>query len=181
MIINFLSHDELNELLKSFIILKPASETYQLLSRYYKNKVTNIGDILKAGVKLKYEKHEINIRKIMLATNGALSINMEFMKKKNLIDNLLKKGNKMLVEIIKMNCSRYIENLEYAEYFHESNESSYRPVTYKYIHDARVFNKDWKQGYDISSLIISPDSHHGNDFVEFSFNADCYRRISKKE
>jgi hypothetical protein len=48
------------------------------------------------------------------------------------------------------------------------------------LHDSRALNRHWKVGSDISPLLISPDVHHCNCFVEFFFNPGGYRRAGSK-
>ncbi len=72
----------------------------------------------------------------------------------------------------------HIQNMEFAEYRHESTDPRGTKSTERYLHDSRALNADWKRASDLSSLVVSTDTDHGKSFVEFLFNADCYRRIS---
>ena len=50
------------------------------------------------------------------------------------------------------------------------------PMNLVFIHDSLAFNQDWALGRDISPLLLCPDAHHGNCFVEFMFNPAGYTR-----
>ena len=44
-----------------------------------------------------------------------------------------------------------------------------------FIH-SKAFNSKYKSGFTISPINIVPDHHHGKDFIEFLFYADCYEK-----
>lgn len=185
MLINFLKDSEINQLFRSILTLNPANKTYNLLSIYYYQAISSLGDLSDVKVQLKYENYDVFITDLREAQNGALSVIFMFRKKQRLLDDILGKGNRSLVKMLKNNSSKYIRGLEFGKYFYTTTAKDPINVngeaTLEYIHDANAFNNNWKSGYEISPLLIGPDSHDKKDFVEFLFNADCYEKISNDE
>jgi hypothetical protein len=53
-------------------------------------------------------------------------------------------------------------------------------VRFRVTYPSGAFNDDWKQGHDISPLMISDEYHSGRWFISFSFNPGAFMRSGEK-
>ena len=177
MLLNDLAFYELDDLIGGFLTSKKTDEIFAILSRYYDQDIRSRNDIYEQSrVKLVYKGFNLDIQDIRPSKSGFTSLIAQFKKKANVWHKILKKPTIEIVNDLKKICQNCISDLEFSI-------NSYAPQLEKYTviyhYHKKALNQNWQNGYEISPLLIAPDAHHGNFFVEFLFNADCY--IKTKE
>lgn len=182
MIIKDLSFNELHELIGIFLKLTNINEVLLVFSKLYNQEITNLDDLYKqslsypTSVKLVYKGFDIRIKHIRSSNSGFTNLIIEFKKKEGIWDKIFEKVSREVVNDLKWICQHIISDLSFSEF---SFKPPYEKYTLKYYYDSNAFNDNFQSGYEISPLIIAPDAHDGNCFIEFLFNADCY--IQTKE
>lgn len=174
MLLNDLRPYELDELIGSFLTLKSIDKIFAILSRYYDQEIKSRNDIYKQSrVKLAYKGFDLQIRDIRRSKLGLTSLIAQFKKRENIWDKILKKATRKIVNDLKKICQDSISDLEFSIFSYTPQLENY---TLLYHYDKKALNQNWQSGYEISPLLIASDAHHGNCFVEFLFNADCYMK-----
>lgn len=174
MLLNDLTSYELDELIGALLTLKSIDEILAILSRYYDQEIKRRNDIYEQSrVKLAYKGFELKIRDIRRSKLGFTSLIAQFKKSENIWDKILKKATREIVNDLKKICQNSISDLEFSIFSHTPQLEDY---AFLYHYDKKALNQNWQSGYEISPLLIAPDAHHGNCFVEFLFNADCYMK-----
>ena len=180
MIENQLSFSELKSFLQLIIKLEPLSEILPVLGKaFYVENASADAIEHQNKYQITYEGYTLNVGYLRQLKDG-VSIIMQFRKPGKWWHQFFN-PNKLIVKHLKKICSLEFYNLEFTKYEH------FVPATYKdseykllFLHDSNTYNSKWKQGYQVSPLIIAPDNHDGKFFVEFHFNAECYQRINNK-
>jgi hypothetical protein len=107
------------------------------------------------------------------SNSGYSSFIIEFKKKQANWDKIFGRATKELVNDLKKICKNNIPDIEFSCFSHTEKFDNYTIV---YHYHKNALNENWQRGYDISPLLIAPDAHHGNCFVEFLFNSECFRK-----
>lgn len=182
MITKDLSFNELHELIGIFLKLTNINEVLSVFSKFYNQEIINIDDLYKqfsspTSVKLVYKGFDIRITDIRPSKSGFTSLCAEFKKKESIWYKIFKKTTREVVGDLKSICQDSISDLNFSKFsFTPPNEN----YTLKYYYDENAFNHNFQDGREISSLIIAPDAHDGNCFIEFLFNPDCYMQAKKE-
>lgn len=177
MLVNDLSTHELHRLIGTFLKLTNINEMFVILSRFYDQKIKDKDDLYKQyRIKLIYKGFDLRIKDIRSCNSTATSVIAEFKKRENIWDRVFKTTLKEIVKDLKDVSRKTISDLEFSIF---SYTPQFENHIIKYHYDSKAFNRNWQNGYEISPLIIAPDIHDGNCFVEFLFNADCYTKTKE--
>jgi hypothetical protein len=172
--VNDLTFKELSELIGPFLSLRSQNEIFRILSHFYDLEITSRDDLYdQTRIKLLYKGFSFRFPHMRQSNSGYLSFIVEFKKKQTIGDKILGKVTKEIVNDLKKICKDNIPDIEFSRLSHTEKFENYSIV---YHHHKNALNVNWQRGYDISPLLIAPDAHHGNCFVEFLFNSDCYKK-----
>ncbi len=111
------------------------------------------------------------------ATKSQVLLKTLFPKSHRLIDMVCGE----VIQDLKSICLEDTEGIEFTSTdvkAHDWIDSQELRFGVTYLRDA--FNDDWKQGYDISPLMISDEYHSGKWFISFSFNPGAFIRCGEK-
>lgn len=180
MIENKLQKYELARLLNPFLRLADANSAFPELSDVLGFQIEKNDDIVcQDKILITYKGYRVDIRDLRQVDESGLAVCIQFKAKKKWWHGLFMDQNRAILNDLKEICLSGINGLYFALYNTTHTED---PLTDQgstdaiFYHDARAFNPHWRQGHDISPLLIAPDMHHGNCFVEFQFNPGGYRR-----
>jgi hypothetical protein len=142
--------------------------------------VAELGDIAcQNSVLVTYEGYRIDIRGIRLLKGKGVAVHVQFMAKQKWW-HIFKDPTGRIVRDLQNICANELRDLHFSRFEITLPDEPLLPsdgcTHFVFYHDSRAFNGKWKEGRDISPLLISPDAHHGNCFVEFEFNPGGYRR-----
>ena len=132
-------------------------------------------------VLITYKGYRLDILDLRWIKDSGFSISIQFKMKKNWSHGIFTDQNKELVNDLERFCRQEIKDLTFKRFSTTVSGDSFLVIDTDqtplvFFHDSQAFNPEWKAGRDISPLLISPDSHHGNCFVEFQFNPAAYMR-----
>ena len=179
MIENKLNFNELSQLIQPFLRLEQPSRIISALQDVLSIPVADFNDVIcQTKVMVTYNGYRIDIRDLRLLKSKGVSIQIQF-KTKQLWWNCFRDQNANVVRDLQRISTAEISNLRFRRFETSALGDPFLakgPVRLIFLYDSRGFNPNWKQGRDISPLIIAPDAHHGNCFVEFYFNSGGYRR-----
>ena len=174
MLVNDLTFNELSELIGPFLSLESQDEIFGILSHFYDQEIRSRDDLYgQTRIRLVYKGFSLRFPHIRQANSCYLSVIVEFKKKQAIWDKIFGRVTRGLVNDLKKICKNIIPDIEFSILSHTEKIDNY---TIKYHHHKNALNQNWQSGYDISPLLIAPDAHHGNCFVEFLFNSECYRK-----
>ena len=173
MIQNSLQPHELRKLLQPFLRLSDVTTTLAILSEVLGTHIERSEDaVCQSKVLLSYKDYKVVIKDLRLLNESGFAVVIQFKCKKKWTHGLFKDQNKEIVQDIKIICQNEIDGLFFTRRTISPPRDPFRreePQDMVFIHDARAFNKNWSAGTDISPLILAPDAHHGNCFIEFHF------------
>jgi len=180
MIENKLSLHELSRILRPFLCLEPLSTVFPSLQDVLGFPIQSRGDVVcQNKLLLTFEGYRVDIRDLRQSVPGAVSIIIQFKAKQKWWHRLIRDQNARVIRTLQDICRAEIADLDFTRFQTTLpgdlflNDGQQHLV---FLHDSRAFNQGWQAGYDISPLLIAPDSHDGNCFVEFQFNSAAYRR-----
>jgi hypothetical protein len=174
MIVNDLTYTELSELIGSFLSLKRKDEILRVLSHFYDQEINSRDDVYnQTRIKLLYKGFSFRFPHMRQSNSGYLSFILEFKKRQGILDKMFGRATRELVDDLENICKNNIHDIEFSCLSHTEQ---YENCTIVYHYPKDALNEDWQAGYDISPLLIAPDAHHGNCFVEFLFNSACFRK-----
>ena len=180
MIENKLTHQELARILCPFLRLKPLSTILPTLQDVLGIPIDSRDAVLcQTKVLLTFEGYHVDIRDLRQTAPGAASIIMQFKAKQKWWHGLIRDQNRPIIEALQTICRGEIADLHFTRFEATPpgdpllDDGQQHLI---FLHDSRAFNQRWQAGYDVSPLLISPDAHHGNCFVEFQFNSAAYFR-----
>lgn len=180
MIENKLTQHELSRVLRPFLRLEPLATVFPTLQDVLGFPIQTYSDVVcQNKVLLTFEGYRVDIRDLRQTAPGAASIIVQFKAKQKWWHGLFRDQNANVVRALQNICSAEIANLAFARFQTAVPGEPFMddgPQNLVFLHDSRAFNRDWKAGYDISPLLISPDCHHDKCFVEFQFNSAAYQR-----
>jgi TPR repeat protein len=176
MIENKLTLEELSGILRPVLHLKPLDTVLPILEDVLGLKIKTCDDVMcQTKILLTFEGYRLDIRLLRQTALGCASIIIQFKAKQKWWHGIFRDQNTRIVRILQDICRAEIADLDFALYkpFLPTDEGR---KEFTFLYDSRAFNDKWQEGYDISPLQITPDSHHKNCFVEFQFNSDAYSR-----
>lgn len=184
MIQNILERHELIRFLRPFLRLASAEEVVAELSSVLGIAIQSREDIVcQTKVHLSYQGYRIDIRDLRWIEGSGFAPTIQFKAKKKWYHGVFKDQIQPIIEDLKSICCSEIDGLTFKSFSASPPTNPFfreEPVVFTFLHDARAFNPEWSEGRDISPLLIAPDSHHGNCFVEFQFNPGGYYRNGSK-
>lgn len=180
MIVNELQYGELLDFLRPILRL----DSYEAISNACESILkmpvgTTTGEPQHNKPLLRYKGYKLDILHFRWFDAKGMAIHLHFKTKKKWWHRLFKDQNAELVADLKRICVAEICQLVFEQYTHTPTPAFgiTEPVEeLVYLHDARALNRDWRHAFDISPLLIAPDAHHGNCFVEFFFWGGGYLR-----
>jgi hypothetical protein len=180
MIVNELQYCELLDFLRPILRL----ESYDTVSRACRSILkmpagTTTGDAQHEKPLLRYKGYTLDVLHFRWFDAKGMAVHLHFKAKKKWWHPLFKDENADLIADLKRICVAEIHQLRFEQYFHTPAQEfgMAEPVeTLVCFHDARALNRKWRHAFDISPLMIAPDAHHGNCFVEFFFWGGAYLR-----
>lgn len=173
MIVNDLTFNELSELIGSFLSLKDQHEIFRVLSHFYDQEIKSRDDLYgQTRIKLFYKGFSFHFPHMRQSNSGNLSFILEFKKRQGIWDKIFGRDTNEIVKDLENICKNNIHDIEFSCLSHTEK---YEDCTIVYHYHKKALNKDWQKGYDISPVLIAPDAHHGNCFIEFLFNSACFR------
>jgi hypothetical protein len=180
MIQNTLQPHELKTLLRPFLRLADANSTVGTLSEVLGFPITKREDILcQTKVLLMYKEYRVDITDLRLLKDAGFAVHIQFKAKQKWTHGLFKDQNREIIQDLQSICESEIEGLSFETFKTTAAGDPLTgdgPLDLVFIHDSRAFNQNWSSGRDISPLLLAPDAHHGNCFVEFLFNPAGYMR-----
>ena len=180
MIVNELQYGELLDFLRPILRLEPYDAIRNACESILKMPVgTTTRDAQHEKPLLKYKGYKLDILHFRWFDAQGMAIHLHFKNKKKWWHPIFKDQNAEVAADLKRICTAEIQQLTFAKYTHTPapDFGSTEPVEdLVYLHDARALNRDWQHAFDISPLLIAPDAHHGNCFVEFLFWGGGYVR-----
>jgi tetratricopeptide (TPR) repeat protein len=183
MIENLLQPREFERLLRAFIRMLPPNECLDELRKVIGIPADFEMDIVcQDKILVSFRGYRIQIRDLR-EIRGAMSVSIEFKAKKKWWHGLFGDQNKALLHDLKNICISEVEGLKFESYekMMPSDElTNLESARLEFLYDSRALNEYWDQGRDISPLLIAPDCHHGNCFVEFHLNSGAYFRQGGK-
>lgn len=180
MIQNTLQFHELTKLFQPFLRLSDINTTISILSDVLGRPIAKKEDIVcQTKVLLIYKGYKIDIRDLRLLNDDKFAVSIQFKTKQKWTHGLFGDQNKEILQDIQNICKAEIEGLFFTRYTTTVPGDTLiddGPLNLVFFHDGRAFNTNWSEGRDISPLLLAPDAHHGNCFVEFQFNPAGYIR-----
>lgn len=181
MIENKLQKYELVRLLNPFLQLADANSIILELSDVLGIQIEKKGDIVcQNKILITYRGYRVDIRDLRQVDETGLAVCIQFKAKKKWWHGLFMNQNRPILNDLKEVCLLEINDLHFTRYSTTDTGdllTDQGPTDAIFYHDARAFNPRWRQGHDISPLLIAPDMHHGNCFIEFQFNPGGYLRL----
>jgi hypothetical protein len=179
MIENRLNLNELSRIIQPFIRLEPPSRITSALQDVLNIPVADFTDVIcQTKILVTYNGYRMDIRDLRVLQGKGVSIHIQF-KAKQRWWHRFRDQNVEIVHDLQRICAEEMPNLHFRRLETTVPEDPFLdrgPMCLVFFHDSRAFNPNWKQGRDISPLLIAPDAHHSNCFVEFQFNPGAYRR-----
>jgi len=180
MIVNELQFGELLDFLRPILRL----ESYDAISKSCESILrvpvgTTTGEPQHDKALLRYKGYKLDVLHFRWFDAKGMAVHLHFKAKKKWWHPLFNDQNAELVADLKRMCVAEIHQLTFEQYFHTPTPEfgTTKPVEkLVYFHDAKALNRDWRHAFEISPLLIAPDSHHGNCFVEFFFWGGGYVR-----
>ena len=171
MIQNTLQSHELKKLLRTFLLLADANSTIGTLSEVLGFPITKQEDILcQTKVLLMYKEYRVDITDLRLLKDAGFAVHIQFKAKQKWTHGWFKDQNREIIQDLQSICESEIEGLSFETFETTAAGDPLTgdgPLDLVFIHDSRAFNQNWSSGRDISPLLLAPDAHHGNCFVEF--------------
>lgn len=185
MIENKLTLHELTRVLRPFLRLEPLESIVPTLQDALGLSVKDRHDLpCQTKVLLTFDGYRVDIRDLRPITSAAASVIIQFIAKAKWWHGIFRDQNADLVRTLQQICRAEIADLCFARFEKTASGGQFTGDeggrTLVFLHDSFAFNSDWQAGYDISPLLISPDCHHGNCFIEFQFNGAAYERLGDK-
>ena len=125
-----------------------------------------------------YRDYRLDIRDFREVADKGFSIHLQF-KSAQRWWHSFRDQNLPLVRDLEAICLSEISGLNFARFETQAPPDPWadRPFKLVFLHDSRALKREWVAATDISPLLIGPDAHHGNCFVEFFFNPGGYHRV----
>lgn len=183
MIQNVLQPNELKRFIQPFLQLMDPDAAIGIFSEIIGHQINKREDIVcQTKIQLLYKGYQIDIRDLRVLEDTALAVSMQFKAKQKWYHNLFKDQNKEIVQDLQSICKSELPEISFRHFTTKGGNPILGNEQFEltFIHDSRAFNETWENGRDISPLVIAPDSHDGNCFVEFQFNPSCYFRDDGK-
>jgi hypothetical protein len=184
MIENKLTGNELNLILSAVLRLENAETILADFKYVFPEKLKTLDDIMEYTRRylVTYKGFKIFIKGIGELSTGSVYIEIDFRIDKKWW-NIVHDPTKKLIKELKEICKKEIDSLTFSKY--ETNGYSYpyyskNQQRFTFYYQSYAFNSSWKEGSEVSPLIIAPSENDKYFFVEFSFNANCYSRINNK-
>ncbi len=139
--------------------------------------------VCQTKVHLSYRGYRIDIRDLRWIEGSGFAVSIQFKAKQKWHHGIFRDQNRALLDDLQSMCRSEIAGLSFSPFSTTvpgdplMGEGSIR---LSFFHDSRAFNQNWSEGRDISPLLLAPDSHHGNCFIEFQFNPAGYVRQGDK-
>ena len=184
MIENKLQFSELSRLLHPFLCLLPFKEGICELEDILGISIRKENDIVcQTKVLLTYKGYRLEIKYLRWVADFGFAVIVQFNAKQKWAHGLFYDQNKQIVSDIQQICTSEIQGLTFSRFqtpFPEPSFDESDSQSLVFYHDSRAFNPNWRTGagIDIAPLLLAPDAHHGNCFVEFSFNPGGYMHQS---
>lgn len=179
MLQNTLQPSDLEKIIRPFLSLADVDTVISSLSEVLGSPIKRREDIeCQSKVLLSYKGYRIDIRDLRLL-GECFAVCIQFKAKQKWSHGLFGDQNKEIIHDLQRICQSEIDGLQFARYVTSVPGDPMMgdgQVHLTFIHDSRALNKNWVEGRDVSPLLIAPDAHHGNCFVEFQFNPAGYLR-----
>ena len=179
MIENKLNLNELSRIIQPFLRLEPPSRIISALQDVLSIPVADFNDVIcQTKILVTYNGYRMDIRDLRTLQDKGVSIQIQF-KAKQRWRHSFRDQNAEIVRDLQRISAEEMSNLQFRRFETTVPGDPFLdkgPVRLVFFHDSRAFNPNWRQGTDISPLLIAPDAHHGNCFVEFQFNPGGYHR-----
>jgi len=186
MIENKLTFEELSNILRPFLRLEPAGVIHRALESTLRIPIESREDIVcQNQLLVTFKGYRVDIRGLHLFEGRGLSLLMQFKASEKWWNRLFYDQNRTIVNDLKRICQTEIDGLTFKCFKTVGSSplgftSLEGPFHVVFWHDSRALNREWKQGQDVSPLLIAPDTHDDKCFVEFMFNPLAYRRVGEK-
>jgi len=179
MIENKLTFAELADIIRPVLQLESLSAIMAKVEDVFRISCREPGDaVCQKKLLVTYEGYRIDIRDLRVIDGKGVAASIQF-KAKQKWWHPFRDQNARVVRDLQRICTVAMHGLAF-ERFEATvpraaflGEDEGRIVVY---YDSRAFNERWRIAGDISPLLIAPDAHHGNCFVEFQFNPGGYQR-----
>jgi hypothetical protein len=179
MLQNTLLDSDLEKMLRPFLRLADVNTVIASLSEVIGTPIKSREDIVcQSKVLLTYKGYRIDIRDLRLI-GKAFAVCIQFKAKQKWIHGLFGNQSKEIMDDLQRICKSEIADLHFARYVTTVPGDPMMGgghVHLTFFHDSRALNRNWVEGRDVSPLLIAPDAHHGNCFVEFQLNPAGYFR-----
>jgi hypothetical protein len=178
MLENKLTFRELSEVVQPILRLDQASAITAAFQNVFQVPIAKPDDIVcQNRILITYRDYRLDIRDFRYIAGKGFSIHLQFKSKQRWWHGF-RDQNRLVVRDLEAICRSEISDLQFARFETQAPPDPWVDGPFKLIllHDSRAFNREWIAATDISPLLIAPDAHNGNCFVEFHFNPGGYRR-----
>lgn len=186
MLENKLTFEELGSILRPFLRLDSPGIIRQGLESTLGIRIESREDIVcQNRLLVTFKGYRIDIRDIQVFEGRGLSLTMQFRAPAKWWHGWLRDQNSEVVNGLKRICQIEMDGLAF-ERFDTFGSSPLPaaacegPLSLVFWHDSRALNAEWKQGRDVSPLLIAPDTHDEKCFIELMFNPLAYKRVGEK-
>lgn len=181
MIENRLTGNELKKILLPIIKLKPLLTVISDIGSVFNIESKSPEDIVcQTQYLIIYKNYKIDITFLDEINGEGVSVAVQF-KAKQKWWHIFFNQNRSIIKHLKQTCQEEFYQLRFKQFEHFIPETIREPkINLIYFHDELAYNGKWEEAFEISPLIVAEDTHHGNCFVSFHFNANCYQRIKNK-
>lgn len=194
MLVNELSYYELKNIMKPVIQLQPMSHVVSEIGKVIKisqptrQKIQEQREFL-----LRYKGFEMSLSDLRWLRDRGPCISLQFKLQSTKLQAFLNKlfpDNSRLMDLVcgevikdlKTICLEEIESIKFAS-TNIKNAHSYfgsENIAFRVTYPYGVFNFEWKEGRDISPLMITNEFHSNKWFISFLFNAGSFIRNGKQ-
>lgn len=180
MIVNELQYSELLDFLRPILRLESRDTIGRNCDAILKMPIgTTTGAPRPDHPLLRYKGYKLDVLHFRWFDAKGIAIQLHFKTRKKWSHGIFKDQNAELIGDLRRLCTSEIDQLTFKKYDHTASpEFGITESIEKFVffHDARALNRRWRHAFDISPLLVSPDAHHGQCFVEFFSWGGAYVR-----
>lgn len=190
MLVNELTYYELKKIIEPIIKLQPMSQVISEIGKVLRITKPSREKIQKQDeFLLRYKGFDIFFSDLRWLKGKGPSISLQFKRQSTKFQATLNKlfpENYKLMDMVcgevikdlKTICLANIENIKFTS-TNIDNAHSYfgnEKIAFRVTYPCGVYNFEWKEGQDISPLMITTEFHSNKYFVSFGFNAGGFTR-----
>ena len=164
-----------------FVTMAPPGEIGTCIARLSTGRSAPADALLAGNVEFSCEGFVLTVQDLRLAHNGSYCVRLQLRQRASLLDRVFDKFNRALVDALRDTCLSHVESVEFTRLERNPDEGMWEadhatPV--EVLCPSESVTSQWRYELGYVPLAIYTERHSRYRFIVFSFNANCYERVS---